>query len=356
LWDPVYNWEQAAVFRLLPNMHRGREGRLTTFLAWVCSLSQGVTDEVVGLLLAGNDEALQAGKGVQPRAATEVFLPGGLKADLSFVWPEQALQLLVEVKLDAPFAEYKDSEGKVALQPDRYVSAWNENRAHEANIRLVGTLSHEGLVGTASGLNEAASATGEVRRANDIRWLDVRERIQHRLATGKIEPDARAAASELRNYLTAAFEDPDATGLGEAFQIVSAFAERLLTEEFGSARLDAPKIYTGSVCVQGNIRPVRVAGEELILWVAYTPVRSTYSPRDCPYDTLEIAFYSATRPSENAANRLLDAGFERYHDRASWVAYRALLQWAWVLDAADSVGYAVDWARKRLAGVHDVSA
>jgi len=349
---PVYNWEQAEHFPLMVSLQRvaasagrgPREDQLTTLLAWLCALSETVTSEVVGLLLAGDDEALNAASG-KARVATQVPLPGGLIADLSFAWPARTLQLLVEVKFDAPFGLYTDAEGTIATQPDEYVRVWgNADVSQEARVRRVGTLSGEWLP-------EATAALGPVRRARDIRWLDLRNRLSALLESDRIEIDARAAARELEEYLTLAFEPPSDAALKDAKQVMVDFAQRLRAELFPGSQLGEPKITSDTTfCVQGNVWPVRVGDQDLSLWLAFTAARSRYSPLAWP-DALQLAFHNGGNPFAQAAiDRLRAAGFHQYRDGGSWGPrpFRVWMPWA-DLRVDDPAGHAVKWARDQLA-------
>jgi hypothetical protein len=356
--DPVYNWERDEHFPLLVNLQRvaatagrvPREDQLSTFLAWLCSLSEVVTREVVDLFLAEDDEALVAAADNRPRVATQIRLPGGLFADVSFAWPQRALQLLVEVKLDAPFGLYWDVAGTVTAQPEEYAQVWTSCvPRYEAVVRRVGTLTADGLPD--DGRPQSASAVGAVRRAGDVRWLCVRDHIRRLLDADEVEVDARAAARELDEYLTQVFERPSAKLLHDAERVMIDFAQQLAATEFPSATLSNPHItrQKQTFCVQGTISPVLVAGEELILWLAFTVARSTYSPLGWP-DAIQIAFFSDDGKAigQAAGDCLLDAGFELQRDRGNWLPLRTRLNWA-ELPTEDRAGYVLGWARGRLA-------
>jgi hypothetical protein len=166
----VYHGDSDERFSLLIALQRtstrSREDRLTAVLAWLCSLSPSVAFELARLLLRDDDQAIEALGSGPVKVKTQVPLAdpetaGMLHVDLSLAVPDRALQLLVEVKLDA---------GLAAEQPENYIEAWRQcPKEFEARVRRVGTITVPGE----SKDGEAGPSDVEIKRACDIRWDQV---------------------------------------------------------------------------------------------------------------------------------------------------------------------------------------
>jgi hypothetical protein len=155
------------------------EVQVTTILAWL-------VDRARPFALALLDEFLESGDAVAGRAIgarTRVTLPPlppgkSLYPDLSIDVAEHAMQLLVEVKVDATFHEHVLDDGK-SLQPDTYVLAWTRavelDGRDEAIMRRVGTLSRAPAAAPSPDTKLVHAAT---RRVADISWHSVRDLVE----------------------------------------------------------------------------------------------------------------------------------------------------------------------------------
>lgn len=161
------------------------ELQVTTVLAWL-------VDRARPFALALVDEFLATGDGVGKHAIgarTHVTLPPlppgkSLYPDISIDVAERALQLLIEVKVDATFHTHVLDDG-TSLQPDTYVLAWTHalelDGRDEAIVRRVGTLSRAPALAPGPDAKFAGAVT---RRAADISWHGVRDRIEHVIGAG----------------------------------------------------------------------------------------------------------------------------------------------------------------------------
>jgi len=121
-------------------------------------------------------------------------------SDLSIDVAERALQLLIEVKVDASFHTHALDSGTY-LQPDTYVLAWEHavglDRTGEAEIRRVGTLSR---TPAAAPRPDAKLEDADTRRAEDISWHAVRDLIEDGVST-RAFGELRGIASEFSDVL-----------------------------------------------------------------------------------------------------------------------------------------------------------
>jgi hypothetical protein len=343
----VYHGDRDEPFSLLVALQRvpatagrvPREDQLTTVLAWLCSLSDAVARGLMKLLLDPDDtEALGALADRPIRVRTQVRLPplpgtGELIADLSLAVPDRALQMLVEVKLDAPIASYQIGD-EAMIQPAAYLKAWEEGTdpQREALVKRVGTLTRDGF--------ESAPSPG---RARDVTWSDVRTLVARLLDDDTVGLVGEPVARDLVGYVARLVEPPDAAMLDEALPFMREFVARLASSLPGAIVSGEPQKYTRTCCIQSNLENT-VGAESMILWVAFTPERSRYSPVGWP-DALQLAFYSSEAIDAGTSTRLQLAGFEPLPDGGSWRPYRIRLDWADVLDQpeAERLDHAVNW-------------
>lgn len=141
-------------------------------LAWLADRDRGFALDLVrlfcgeeGIAVAG-DRAIGARAGITlPRADAAAVFP-----DLSLDVEGRALQVLVEVKVDAEFREHGSGD-EATLQPLTYAVAWaaTPNDEREASERWLGTLTRSGDADTGAGTWPQAS----FRRARDVGWPQV---------------------------------------------------------------------------------------------------------------------------------------------------------------------------------------
>jgi hypothetical protein len=346
----VYHGNSKEPFSLLFALRRvpttmGRvpeEDQLTTVLAWLCELSPTAADRLARLLLDGDHVALDALGSGPLRVRTQVRLPrldgtGPLIADFSLAAPDKALQLLVEVKLDADIAVYSTA-GMQLDQPNAYLEAWRKcDAAEEARERRVGTVTLRGL--------EQPVIDG---RARDITWRQVLELLSELHEGNQLEPAADAVAHELIYYLEERILPPELADneLDGAVDRVHRIAVGLADAIPGARHGDRATKYVKTGCVSENIH-LEAAGEPLTIWIAFTPRRTTYNPVGWP-DALQLAVMDEGL-SEGVTTLLRHAGFQPLPDRAkSWKPYRIMVPWEELNEAADPVAHGVAWGLRNL--------
>lgn len=155
------------------------ENQTTAVLAWLVDRSPTVARSVLRLFL-GDAGLPQAEVGAQ----TQVSLPkpegGYLYPDLSICASDHALQLLVEVKVDADLNIYPEFDHDE--QPNVYRRLWQLSDVGEAELRAVGTLTRTGT---------DAPPDPDALVARDVSWRELREGLAGLLAAGTGEPEVR---------------------------------------------------------------------------------------------------------------------------------------------------------------------
>lgn len=219
------------------------ELQVTTVLAWLVDRSRPFALALLDALMGPELDAGERAIGARTQIGLPPLPPGGwLYPDLSIDVADRALQVLIEVKVDASFHAHV-LDGGTFLQPDTYVLAWEhavglDGTADEAEIRRVGTLSR---TPAAAPKPDAKLAHAETRRAQDISWHAVRDLIADVASAGGF--------GELR---------------GIAGEFSDALAERVLGAASGTAISDPTLAWGWSLL--GDVLPAvagRIAGASL---------------------------------------------------------------------------------------------
>lgn len=164
--------------------HHQLENQATTVLAWLVDRSPAIARRVLTLFLGAHatfDAHLAIG------AKTQVTLPkpdgGALYPDLSICVAARAIQLLVEVKVDAQHAVYEQYGGE--LQPQVYRDLWEDADPADATLRAVGTLTR-----TATTVEPDLDR----RIARDVSWRQLADELDQLIASGDVESPCRLVA------------------------------------------------------------------------------------------------------------------------------------------------------------------
>jgi hypothetical protein len=177
------------------------ELQVTAILAWLLDRSRpfalALLDAFVGLECDVGERVI----GARTQIGLPPIPPGGwLYPDLSIDVADGALQLLVEVKVDASFHTHVLDSGTY-LQPDTYVLAWEHaaglDGRDEAEMRRVGTLSRSPA--NAPKL-DAKLEDADTRRGADISWHTVRDLIADGVSAGAFG-ELRGIASEFSDVV-----------------------------------------------------------------------------------------------------------------------------------------------------------
>jgi hypothetical protein len=154
------------------------EVQVTTILAWLADRARPFALALLDEFLESRDAIGERAIGARTRVTLPPLPPGkSLYPDLSIDVAEHALQLLIEVKVDASFHGHL-LDDETLLQPDTYVLAWTRavelDGRDEASVRRVGTLSR---TPASAPKPDATLADAETRRAADISWHGIRDLI-----------------------------------------------------------------------------------------------------------------------------------------------------------------------------------
>ncbi len=177
------------------------ELQVTTVLAWLLDQSRPFALALLDAFVGPECDVGERVVGARTQISLPPLPPGGwLYPDLSIDVAERAMQLLVEVKIDASFHTHVLDTGAY-LQPDTYVLAWEYaaglDGTDEAEIRRVGTLSR---TPAAAPKPDAKLHDADTRRARDISWHAVRDHIADGVNTGAFG-ELRGVASEFSDVV-----------------------------------------------------------------------------------------------------------------------------------------------------------
>ena len=162
------------------------ELQLTTLLAWLADRSRPFALELLEAFVGPSVGACEHAIGARTRVTLPAIPPGGpLYPDLSIDVGDRALQLLVEVKVDATFHSHVLDDATTP-QPDTYVLAWRRSVESsdqgEAAVRRVGTLSRAPAQAPKP---DIALTDSHTRRAADVSWHSIRDLVERLAYTDK---------------------------------------------------------------------------------------------------------------------------------------------------------------------------
>ena len=212
--EPLPDRERASLIERL--MRRGTpdrdfvEDQLTEALAWLADHSLEFARGLALLFASGDPEAASAvASATDIGARTQIKLRDRLtrkKPDLSLCGTgPRTFQILIEVKVDAPFSSGEGPDGIVESQPEGYLRAWRAlPTPGEAEIRRVGTLTRRRGVAQARDFASVRSIEAP-ERAADVSWQQVRTL----LAECGFEADTALIGADLGTAL-------DNRGLGQS--------------------------------------------------------------------------------------------------------------------------------------------
>lgn len=153
------------------DQHHQLENQATIVLAWMIDRSAAIGRRLLDLWLDDVDIAEDAVIG----ARSQIEFPSKLRPDISVDVSDRAIQLLIEVKVGAQFAEH---DGLV--QDDAYRAEWSGMRQGEADVRAVGTLTRD-----ASGLPDEVDF-GRLR-GRDVTWGELRMALEELIDDGSVD-------------------------------------------------------------------------------------------------------------------------------------------------------------------------
>lgn len=109
-------------------------------------------------------------------ARSQIVLPSKLRPDISVEVSGRALQLLIEVKVGAPFAEHDGLS-----QDEAYRAEWAELNDREAQVRAVGTLTRDAS-------ERLDRVDPRQLRARDVEWSELKWTLRDVADQRSIEP------------------------------------------------------------------------------------------------------------------------------------------------------------------------
>jgi hypothetical protein len=182
-------------------------------------------------------------------------------------------------------------------------------------------------------------------------WSDVQGLLDRLRDEGAIEAAAIAVADELRYYL-GLHEPPDDPLLDSALPLLQKLGPAIAVAIHSSAH-SVPSITRRNQthCIQGTV-VLKHGGRDVMLWVAFTPARSTYNPTGWP-TAIQIAFFPEFVDAD-LASVLLGAGYRPLAGGlSSWRPYRVYRRWSDLAQLApeEQLRQAVEWALAMLARV-----
>lgn len=151
--------------------HHQLENQATIVLAWMIDRSPAIGRSLLDLWLDDVDLAEDAVIG----ARSQIEFPSKLRPDISVEVSDRAVQLLIEVKVGAHFAEHAG-----LVQDDAYRAEWSGMREGEADVRAVGTLTRD-----ASDLPDEVDLRS--LRARDVTWRGLRMTLDELAESGSLE-------------------------------------------------------------------------------------------------------------------------------------------------------------------------
>lgn len=175
------------LFNLAPTPKRNpQEDQATIVLGWLADNSPMIGRAILELFLPG-----QVPASGEISARTQLSLPksigGYIRPDLSICVADHALQLLIEVKIDAPIHTHADYDD--APQPDAYRQAWKQLGQTDLTLQAVGTLTVNAA--------EHQNPDPENMIARDVTWRELAQRLHVLLDAGEVEAECELVAKSL---------------------------------------------------------------------------------------------------------------------------------------------------------------
>jgi hypothetical protein len=151
--------------------HHQLENQASIVLAWLIDRSPAIGRRILDLWLEDHEIPADAVIG----ARDQVVLPSKLRPDISIDVSGRLLQLLIEVKVGAEFAEH---DGR--LQDEAYRVEWKEMDEGEAEVRAVGTLTRDAL-------DRPDTVDLPALRARDVEWSELKTALQDVIESGALD-------------------------------------------------------------------------------------------------------------------------------------------------------------------------
>lgn len=291
------------------------ENQLTTVLAWLLDREQDLSRSLLVEATRHDNEAQDALAGASVIGVrTAVRLPRNagphLYADLSLETEDSGLQVLIEVKLTAPF-HIVEVAGTPHAQPDAYLVAWaGMPPGSEARVRRVGTLA---LLRQPVG--DLSLERSEIRRLHPLTWRDISRLLDNSNLRARASGGTQGVWTDLLDHLTTLAPDPDFRNLSSTRPLVEHALDAVLTRHpllFQSRRYSQKSDF-----IAWSLRP---PGTNDYFWLAVTPAESRYGPAR-KQAGLQLSVVSPAVPE----GALEDAGFPHIKDPAGYNYARRFL-------------------------------
>lgn len=153
------------------DQHHQLENQATIVLAWMIDRSPPIGSRLLDLWLDDVDLA----EGAVIGARSQIEFPSKLRPDISIEVSDRAIQLLIEAKVGAQFAEHTG-----VVQDDSYRVEWAGMGEGEAEVQAVGTLTRDAL-----GLPDEVDVRS--LRARDVTWRELRMTLEELVENGSLE-------------------------------------------------------------------------------------------------------------------------------------------------------------------------
>ncbi len=302
------------------------ELQVTTVLAWLLDRSRPFALALLDAFLGAEHEAGEQAIGARTQVTPPPLPPGGpLFPDLSIDIADCAVQLLIEVKVDATFHTHVLDDGTF-LQPDTYVLAWTRatelDGRGEARVRRVGTLSRTPADAPRP---DASLGDANTHRAADISWHAVRDLIDGVASVGGFD-GLQVVAQEFVDVLEQRVLHPAGAEISDP---VLAWGIELLADVLPTVAARVPGASLGNnVAAQldyvGRYLRLDFGLETPIqFWVYISTATGRYNG-----GRTEANLWLSERPDERAASevraQLATAGFSDVTDLAGTALRRAL--------------------------------
>jgi hypothetical protein len=245
--------------------HHQLENQASIVLAWLIDRSPPLARRLIDLWLEDPELPKDAVIG----ARDQVILPSGLRPDISVEVSGRSLQLLIEVKVGASFAEHDERR-----QDDAYRNEWRAMTDGEADRRAVGTLTRDPRE---HGLPDEVNL--HEFRARDISWRELSWTLRDVAARDELDPTLMTVAESFCEaidlHIDVATVDEEA--LPEFFERARPLVAQI-SAEIGETLGAAPSTADGANFAGAKLAYEAVGGMPVVIRVVAGVPGATMTP------------------------------------------------------------------------------